>query len=162
MRITDKYVFFWDGIYSQWYNSPMTIDGVTYNCCEQYMMHQKALLFRDFETADKIMATTSPREQKSLGREVKDFDATAWSMMSFGVVYTANIEKFRQNQGLLSAMLATDDRIFVEASPFDKIWGIGRGEDALGVENPASWLGQNLLGWALTLVKRELQAKQSV
>ena len=60
MKITDKYVFFWNGIYSQWYVAPMKIDGIEYNCCEQYMMHQKALTFGDLEIADEILLETNP------------------------------------------------------------------------------------------------------
>lgn len=157
MKVTNKYVFFWNGIYSQWYEAPMTIDGVLYNCCEQYMMHQKALFFGDTETAEKIMLTSHPRDQKKLGREVKNFNKERWDKVNLQIVYKGNYSKFTQNDGLKSALLATGNKILVEASPYDQIWGIGMGEEENGIDNPINWKGQNLLGWAITLVKQELQ-----
>lgn len=156
MRITDKYVFFWDGIYSQWYHSPIMINDVTYNCCEQYMMHQKALFFGDNETAEKIMKTSNPRDQKILGRSVKDFNKDRWDRVNLNIVYRANLAKFTQIKELKEALLSTGNRILVEASPYDQIWGIGMGEEEPGVDNPINWKGQNLLGQAITLVKQEL------
>lgn len=157
MKVTNKYVFFWDGIYSQWYQAPMTIDGVYYNCCEQYMMHQKALFFGDTEIAEKIMLTSHPKDQKQLGRQIRDFNKEKWDRVNLQIVYKGNYAKFTQNQGLMAALVATGNKIFVEASPYDLIWGIGMGEDENGVDDPMNWRGQNLLGWVITLVKQELQ-----
>ena len=156
MRITEKYVFFWNGIYSQWYIAPMTIDGIEYNSCEQYMMHQKALLFGDEETAELIMQEKNPREQKKYGRMIKNFDRAEWDKNCLAIVYEGNFAKFSQNHLLKEEMLATNDRIFVEASPVDFIWGVGLGEEEPDIDNPSFWLGLNLLGQALTLVKQEL------
>jgi ribA/ribD-fused uncharacterized protein len=156
MKITEKYVFFWNGIYSQWYQAPMTIDGVLYNCCEQYMMQQKALFFGDIDTAEKIMLTSHPRDQKELGRQVKNFNVDRWSKVNLRFVYKGNLAKFTQNEELKTELLATTDRLLVEASPYDQIWGIGMGEED-GIDDPINWKGQNLLGWAITLVKKELQ-----
>ena len=156
MKITENYVFFWDGIYSQWHQSPMEIDGVKYNCCEQYMMHQKALLFGDQEIAEKIMNTSSPRDQKQLGRQIRGFDKGRWDAACVSIVYRGNFAKFSQNEELKQDLLATTDRILVEASPYDNIWGIGMGEDEEGVEDPKNWKGLNLLGWSITLVKKQL------
>lgn len=78
MRVTDKYVFFWNGIYSQWYPSPMTIDGIDYNSCEQYMMHQKAITFKDYDIANKILDEDNPGAQKAIGRQIQGFDKTKW------------------------------------------------------------------------------------
>ena len=49
MKTTDRFVLFWNGPFSQWYPSKFTIDGIEYNCCEQYMMAKKALMFGDAE-----------------------------------------------------------------------------------------------------------------
>jgi ribA/ribD-fused uncharacterized protein len=157
MKITDNYVFFWNGIYSQWHKAPMTIDKVEYNSCEQYMMHQKALLFGDNEIAELIMKETNPREQKKYGRMIKNFDKSTWDKNCLAIVYEGNLAKFSQNKDLKEEMLSTGNRLFVEASPFDNIWGIGMSEDSEGIENPSFWLGLNLLGQALTLVKQEIQ-----
>ena len=156
MKITDKYVFFWNGIYSQWHKAPMTIDKIEYNSCEQYMMHQKALLFEDNEIAELIMKETNPREQKKYGRMIKNFDKSVWDKNCLAIVYEGNLAKFSQNADLKEHMLSTGNKIFVEASPLDNIWGIGMAEDAMGIEDPSFWMGLNLLGQALTLVKQQL------
>jgi len=157
MRITDKHVFFWNGIYSQWHKAPMTIDKNEYNSCEQYMMHQKALLFGDEEIADLIMQEKNPKEQKKFGRMIKGFDKALWDKNCLAIVYEGNLAKFSQNPELRYEMLNTGNRIFVEASPLDNIWGIGLDENAEGIDDPSYWLGLNLLGQALNLVKNQLR-----
>jgi hypothetical protein len=157
MRITDKYVFFWSGIYSQWHKAPMTIDRVDFTTCEQYMMYQKAMLFNDKDIAYQILLTNNAKEQKSLGRMVQNFDKAVWDKACLGIVYKGNYAKFTQNEDLREQLLSTGDRILVEASPLDSIWGIGMSEDDAAVENPANWKGLNLLGQAITLVKQELK-----
>ena len=156
MKITENYVFFWDGIYSQWHQASMEIDGIKYNCCEQYMMHQKALLFSDYDTAERIMNSRSPRDQKQLGRQVQSFNKGIWDSACVRIVYKGNYAKFTQNEELKQELLATTDRILVEASPYDNIWGIGLGENEPGVEDPINWKGLNLLGWSITMVKKQL------
>jgi ribA/ribD-fused uncharacterized protein len=156
MRVTDKFVFFWNGIYSQWHLAPMTIGKIEYNSCEQYMMHQKALLFGDDEIADLIMQEENPKEQKKYGRMIRGFDKATWDKNCLAIVYEGNLAKFSQNEDLKAALLLTGDRIMVEASPLDNIWGIGLDENAEGIEDPSYWLGLNLLGQAITLVKGQL------
>jgi ribA/ribD-fused uncharacterized protein len=157
MKVTNKYVFFWSGIYSQWWKADMTIDDVKYNSCEQYMMHQKALTFGDTEIAKLIMTEENPREQKKYGRMIKNFDKGVWDKCCLGIVYKGNYVKFTQNEDLKAALLLTGKRIMVEASPLDNIWGIGMDENDPNVEYPACWKGLNLLGQAITLVKNELR-----
>lgn len=159
MKITDKYVFFWHGIYSQWHKSKMTIDGVEYSSCEQYMMHQKAIVFSDFYIASQILLTDDPKEQKALGRKIQGFNKDIWDSVCLSIVFKGNLAKFSQNESLKADLLSTGNRIMVEASPLDKIWGIGIAEDHPDVESPESWRGLNLLGSALNLVKQELNKK---
>jgi ribA/ribD-fused uncharacterized protein len=121
------------------------------------MMHQKALLFGDTEIAELIMKESNPREQKKYGRMIKNFDKSVWDKNCLAIVYEGNLAKFTQNSDLMSSMLSTGDRIFVEASPLDNIWGIGLEENAEGIEDPSYWLGLNLLGQALTLVKNKIK-----
>ena len=156
MKITDKYVFFWDGIYSQWHKAPMTVNGIEYNCCEQYMMHQKALFFGDDEIAEKVMNTKNPSDQKALGRQIKGFNKERWDKVCLGIVYKGNHAKFTQNPELKEELLGTFDRLMVEASPYDQVWGIGLDENEPGINIAMNWKGQNLLGWAITMVKQEL------
>jgi ribA/ribD-fused uncharacterized protein len=157
MKETNKYVLFWSGIYSQWYKANMKIDDIEYNTCEQYMMHQKALLFEDEEIAEEIMNEQDPSKQKFLGRRIKNFDKTIWDRHCLSIVFKGNLAKFSQNQHLKTALISTGDKIMVEASPKDNIWGIGMHFNDAGVENPANWKGNNLLGQAITLVKNELK-----
>ena len=152
-----QFTFFWQGPFSQWHRANFTIDGVTYNCAEQYMMHQKALLFGDTEIAELIMKESNPREQKKYGRMIRNFDKSTWEKNCLAIVYEGNLAKFTQNSDLMAAMLSTGDRIFVEASPVDHIWGIGMEENEMGIEDPSFWLGLNLLGQALTLVKNKIK-----
>jgi len=157
MRTTNKHVFFWNGIYSQWYLADMVIDGITFNSCEQYMMYRKALLFNDKDTAEEILLEENPREQKKWGRKIKNFDKAIWEQNCLSIVYKGNLAKFTQNQKLQEELLNTEDRFLVEASPLDSIWGIGMAEHDEGVDNPLNWKGLNLLGQALTLVKNQLK-----
>lgn len=159
MKTTDKFIYFWGGIYSQWAVAPMTIDGIEYNTCEQYMMHQKALLFGDTETAEEIMKADHPKDQKALGRLVKNFSESIWKRHCFSIVYRANMAKFTQNEDFKKFMMETGTRTFVEASPDDVIWGIGLHEGAAGIEDVTNWQGTNLLGFALTMVRNKLAEK---
>jgi len=156
MKVTEKYVFFWGDHPSQWYPSPMVIDGITYVTAEQYMMHQKALHFEDFEIAEEVMKTQNPSDQKKLGRKIRNFDKNSWDKVNLQIVYKGNYAKYTQNENLKQLLINTGDRLFVEASPEDVIWGIGLHWSDPNVDNPLLWKGQNLLGWAITLVKQEI------
>jgi len=156
--MSNKFTFFWKGPISQWSKSPfMALDGLMYNCAEQAMMAQKALLFKDEETFKKIMATTSPKEQKALGRQVKNFNQLIWNTMSSLIVYDLNLLKFSQNEKHRQALLDTGDTILVEASPVDKIWGIGMSEDNPECQYMSQWQGENRLGFILTHVREVIK-----
>jgi len=157
MKITDKYVFFWNGIYSQWHPSTFIVDEYEYNTAEKFMMHQKALFFGDEETASQIMRTDRPDEQKALGRQVKNFNSDRWQKVCLGIVYKGNYAKFTQNEDFKKELMETGDRIIVEASPYDQIWGIGMGENEHGIEDPKNWKGQNLLRWVIMMVRQHLK-----
>jgi ribA/ribD-fused uncharacterized protein len=154
--VPQEFHFFWSGPFSQWAKYPMEIDGKTYNTCEQYMMAEKARLFSDAESEAKIMASTNPRQQKSLGRKIAGFDAGRWEEAREEIVYQANLAKFSQNAELRGLLLDTGDRVIAEASPLDAIWGIGMAEDHPNVTDTGRW-GQNLLGKALMRVRDELR-----
>jgi len=162
MRETDKFLFFSDGFFSQFYPSRMKIDDIYYSCSQQYMMYQKALLFQDRDAADKIMETESPAEQKRLGRLVKNFDRDKWDQYCMGIVTTGNFHKFIQNPSLGKQLLETGDKIIVEASPLDKIWGIGKKETDPLIENPENWRGLNLLGTAIMNARSMLRHKLNI
>jgi ribA/ribD-fused uncharacterized protein len=159
MIITDEYVFFFGGICSQWVSSKFTIDGITYNCAEQYMMAKKALLFKDKEQLQKIMNTDNPRDQKHYGRQVMDFDPEKWELVCKKHVYDANYAKFTQNQSMLDELISYGDREIVEASPTDKIWGIGLGLDNKNIYDRRLWNGMNWLGEVIMQVKADIESK---
>jgi ribA/ribD-fused uncharacterized protein len=155
--MSEKFTFFWHGPFSQWLPSRFQVGGFEYSHAEQFMMHGKALLFGDRETGEKILAATTPREQKALGREVKSFDAAVWEMFRESIVYTGNYAKFTQNPDLLQSLLATEGTTLVEASPRDTIWGIGLGEDNPKAKSRTTWRGLNLLGEVLTRLREALR-----
>ena len=152
-----RFTFFLDGPLSQWHPSPFTLNGVGYLCAEQSMMHAKALLFADTEIADAILATPFPYEHKRLGREVRNYREETWARVRHAVVYAGTVAKFTQNADLLGFLLATGDGRIVEASPFDRIWGIGLTADDPRAQKPEQWRGLNLLGDILTEVRDALK-----
>jgi ribA/ribD-fused uncharacterized protein len=152
----NEILFFYGGPCSQWYRSPMMIDGVKYNCAEQYMMAQKALLFGDEDVYFAIMRATDPSEQKMLGRQVRNFDADKWNEVAKEVVYKANLAKFTQNEDLKQWLEKTGDRELVEASPTDCIWGIGLSTTDPRRHDRSQWRGTNWLGEAIMRARKEI------
>ena len=162
-----KYLFFWghqkpkSGVskscLSQWYESPFELDGIQYPTAEHYMMAEKARLFGDNSIALQIASASSPKEVKQLGREVKGFEENTWKANRFNIVVKGNKAKFNQNPELKTFLLNTADQILVEASPVDKIWGVGLAADHQSVGKPSQWKGQNLLGFALMEVRDYLE-----
>jgi ribA/ribD-fused uncharacterized protein len=153
----ENVVLFWSGVLSNWYKSDFNVDGVTYNCVEQYMMQQKAIVFGDIATAAAIMATKSPKNQKALGRAVSNFDATRWSACCQAEVYPGIYSKFKQNNVLQELLLSTGNRIIAEASPFDTVWGIGLAPDNPLALDQKNWRGTNYLGQLLMLAREHLR-----
>ena len=161
MLVTDKYVFFYGGIFSQWAPSVFSIEGITYNCAEQYMMAKKALLFKDKEQLQKIMNTDNPRDQKHYGRQVKDFDPKKWELVCKKHVYNANYAKFTQNKSMLDELLSYGNRELVEASPTDKIWGIGLAVNDPKIHDKSNWQGTNWLGEVIMQVRGDVMNSTS-
>jgi ribA/ribD-fused uncharacterized protein len=158
---TDRFVFFWGGWPSQWFKCQFEIDRVTYNCCEQYMMAEKARVFEDAEALEEILASSNPREQKAIGRRVRRFDESIWTRVCRGIVYEANLAKFSQNPDLEQLLLATGEKLIVEASLTDRIWGIGLAVNDTRAHDPSSWRGTNWLGIAITQVRQSLRHARS-
>jgi ribA/ribD-fused uncharacterized protein len=158
----EQFTFFWHGPFSQWHGCRFKIDGIIYNCAEQYMMAQKAVLFKDEDALAKIMATGSPRIQKGLGRKVRGFNPSKWDACSREIVYRGNWAKFTQNDDLQELLLATKGTTIVEASPSDSIWGIGLGEDDPRAWDRKTWRGKNWLGEVLTRVRDDILKAKAV
>ncbi|WP_422741959.1 NADAR family protein [Micromonospora sp. WMMD754] len=157
---TVKYLHFWGhrpqrdggvgaGCLSQWWPAAFTVDGRRYATAEHWMMWHKATLFGDHEIAERVLTATHPHRAKALGRQVRDFDEATWTARRFDIVVAGSVAKFGQHDQLRRFLLGTGGRVLVEASPTDRIWGIGLAADDPRADDPATWRGANLLGFAL-------------
>ena len=164
-----KYLFFWghrpcpDGrvtasCLSQWWPASFVVDGVRFGSAEHYMMWRKAMLFGDEETAERIVAAGHPRQAKELGRGVRGFDEERWAAERFEIVVAASLAKFGQHPDLAGFLLESAGRVLVEASPVDRIWGIGLAADDPRAGDPGRWQGLNLLGFALMRARASMMA----
>lgn len=156
-RIGNLTAFFGaDDVFSNWHPCRFSYHGVTFSCVEQMMMYAKARLFDDDQSAQKILATRDPMTQKMIGRKVARFDLKTWEARRESIVFVACREKFSQNPGLRSILLASAPTELVEASPYDVIWGVGLGEHDARLPDRSQWRGQNLLGITLMRVRDAL------
>ncbi|WP_373552981.1 NADAR family protein [Haliscomenobacter sp.] len=165
-----KFLFFWGhqpskegeitaSCFSQWWeSSPFVVAGVTYTSAEHWMMAQKALLFGDQTSFDKIIVAKTPAVAKNLGRAVQNFDLALWKEKCFELVTAGNVHKFGQHPDLKTFLLNTQDRVLVEASPLDPIWGIGLAANDPKAQDPEQWKGLNLLGFALMAARDILRS----
>lgn len=151
-----KFTFFFhqSSPFSQWYICNFHDDMYGYNCMEQYMMYHKALLFKDYDTANKIIKFLyTPKQYKQFGRQVKNFDSKIWDQNKIKIVMKGNMLKFGQNPDLKEILLSTKGTMLVEASPYDKIWGCGLSENDNRIHDYKNWTGQNILGSILTVIR---------
>ena len=155
----DKYLFFYgkSSPFSQWFPSTFYYKNIKYVCCEQFMMYQKAILFRDKKSARDILKTKNPRYMKIIGRNIKGFTESKWEQKKRKIVFLGNYLKFSQNHALKLKLLSTKEKTLVEASPWDLVWGIGRNIHDPNISNSSYWRGKNLLGYILVDVRNKLQ-----
>ncbi|MGC5564589.1 NADAR family protein [Streptomyces sp. FR-108] len=171
-----KYLHFWghrpraDGrigssCLSQWWPSPFTVDGVEYRTAEHWMMARKARLFGDAEAERRALDAPSPALAKRAGRLVRGFDEGVWERERFDIVVEGSVAKFASDDELRGFLVGTGvpsgdgwGRVLVEASPVDRVWGIGLTADDERASDPARWLGSNLLGFALMTARDRLRA----
>ena len=165
-----EYLFFWghtpraDGevdasCLSQWYPASFVVEGVRYLTAEHFMMAEKARLFGDLKKLAAILEAATPRDAKALGRKVSPFDQTLWNDRCVDVVVRGNVAKFGADERLRSFLLSTGEKVLVEASPRDTVWGIGLGRDNPKARDPSQWRGRNLLGFALMEARTRLRSK---
>lgn len=165
-----EYVFFWghrqrrDGqidasCLSQWFPAPFELDGVCYRTAEHWMMAGKARLFEDAESLERILAAETPDAAKRLGRRVRGFDEATWERARFELVVAGSVAKFTRHERLGAFLLATADKVLVEASPTDRVWGIGLAREDARAGDPRQWQGENLLGFALMLARDTLRSR---
>ncbi|MCX3058947.1 NADAR family protein [Streptomyces beihaiensis] len=163
-----KYLHFWGhaprrdgtlgaGCLSQWWPSPFTVDGVRYATAEHWMMAAKARLFGDAEAERAALAADHPSQAKKAGRLVRGFDEEIWARDRFDVVVEGSVHKFASDPALRAFLLGTGERVLVEASPVDRVWGIGLAADSEAALDPRRWRGPNLLGFALMAARARLR-----
>lgn len=164
-----KYLCFWghrplpDGrtgpsCLSQWWPSPFTVAGVEYATAEHWMMARKASLFGDAEAEHRVLAAGHPAEAKKAGRLVRGFDEAVWERERSRIVVEGSVHKFASDPALRAYLLGTGERVLVEASPVDRVWGIGLAADDAAATDPERWRGANLLGFALMAARERLRA----
>ena len=157
---TDEYVFFYGSCFSQWAEFKIDIDGIEYNCCEQYMMSEKAKLFKDEVALAAIMKEVDPAKQKAWGKRVKNFNKEEWEKVCKEIVFKANYAKFTQAPFCYRKLMETGNKIIVEASPYDTIWGIGIGCNDARALDPKKWRGTNWLGEAIMKVRETIRQEK--
>ena len=153
MRETDTHIFFWGEEFSNWYDCRFLYKGNKFYNSEQAFMWEKARFFEDGEIAGRILETPNPSVAKRLGRQVKNFDSNKWMNPGYQFMIDVNISKYTQDEELKEKLLSTGNKILVEASPYDAIWGIGLGEGNDEILDENNWKGLNLLGKALMEVR---------
>ena len=164
-----KYIFFWShttsgsiptkSCFSQWYSSPFETEGCKFLTAEHYMMYRKAKLFADSTAMNQVLESIEPGKAKAIGRTVGGFDQAIWEEHRMEIAVSGNVAKFSSNSELKEFLLGTGNRVLVEASPVDKIWGIGLEEKNPLSSDPYKWKGTNLLGFAL-MEARELLSER--
>jgi ribA/ribD-fused uncharacterized protein len=167
-----EFLFFWSHeqqiqgsiggeCFSQWYPAPFELEGVRYATAEHYMMSRKARLFGDDEAARQILASPHPADAKRLGRDVRGFSEAVWVEHRAQIVLEGNLAKFGQNGELRRVLLDSHPYVLAEASPTDRVWGIGLTSDDERAYDPARWRGLSLLGFALMAARSRLGGQQS-
>jgi ribA/ribD-fused uncharacterized protein len=164
-----KFLFFWGhtpkgegsvdaSCLSQWFPRAFEVEGTRYASAEHFMMAGKARLFGDDEMLAEILAARTPADAKAFGRSVRNYDDEAWGRARFDIVVRGSVGKFAAHDDLRAFLLGTGERVIVEASPRDRIWGIGMGASNPDAQHPARWRGHNLLGFALMEARARLHA----
>ncbi|MFJ1736573.1 NADAR family protein [Streptomyces sp. NPDC088254] len=146
---------------SQWWPSPFEVDGVAYATAEHWMMAGKARLFGDAEAERQVLAAGHPAEAKKAGRLVRGFDEATWERERLRIVVEGSVHKFAAHPELRRFLLNTGDRVLVEASPVDRVWGIGLSARDDGAWDPRRWKGPNLLGFALMEARERLRSEDA-
>jgi len=156
----NDYVFFWKSgsPFSNWHPAKYVHDGIEFNCSEQGIMWSKAMLFDDENVASAILRcnSTEQKQMKSLGRDVNHFKERVWKNNKMSIYHTHCYEKFSQNSPLREKILETTGKILAEASPDDRVWGIGLHEKNAKIIIPKKWPGENLLGLLLNNIRDQL------
>ena len=163
MTQQERFTFFWGGPFSQWYGRhPFTVKGIIYNDAETYMMWYKDQVFGSGKLAEEILNASHPRDVKALGRKVPNFNEEIWNAVAKHGVFVGNLAKFTQYPHLTEYILNTRETTLVEASPEDKIWGIGLRAEDPRAQQRETWKGTKWLGEVLTDVREAIWTSQDI
>jgi ribA/ribD-fused uncharacterized protein len=144
------------GEFSNWFPCRFSDGQIIFSNTEQYMMYHKALLFKDKTMADMILKTSSPKLCKQYGRRVENFNNDVWLENCERIVTNGCYLKFSQNEELKQLLLSTGNKMLVEDSPYDKIWGIGMQHTEACKTPMEHWKGENKLGKCLMEVRNSI------
>ena len=169
MKITDKHIFFYVEWLSNFAKTKFTwiAFGETHEffCTEQAFMWAKAKYFGDEEIAEKLLTEhdNNPMVCKQFGRLVKNYDDKMWNLVRYSFMLDVNMCKYQQDEKLKAKLLDPkfDGKTFVEASPTDRIWGIGLGEACPDVDDETKWQGKNLLGKVITQCRKTIKKDEN-
>lgn len=154
MKITDTHIYFWGSHFSNFFPIEFNYKGYTFPTTEHAFMWEKARFFNDSEIAELILKAEHPNGAKALGRKIKNYDNNQWNEVRFDVMYKVNRSKW---QTLKDILIKTGNKIIVEASPMDKIWGVGLSENDPLILDEKNWKGQNLLGKVLMKIRDDFK-----
>ena len=168
MRVTDKHVCFWNEWPSNWHPAEFDVEVNDVKChfynTEQYFMYMKAIVFGDEEIAKQILEDGDPKKVKALGRKIQNYDEAVWNKKRYQIMLKANVAKFSQNEDLKQLLLSPEyeGHGFVEASPYDKVWGVRMYESNPDIDDETKWKGLNLLGKVLDETRRIIIEEDSI
>lgn len=159
MRQTNTHIFFWGSCFSNWFLTSFEYKNELFANSEQALMFEKARLMNDHVSKEKILKENDPKKVKILGRKVAPWDQELWDQKCLELMTDILIAKFGSNENLRSKLLATGEKVLVEASPHDKIWGIGLHYSDDKVLDEKNWKGSNLLGKSLMAARQKLKSE---
>lgn len=155
-------ILFWkpasaNGWLSNWSKHPIQENGVYFKTVEHYIMYRKALLMKDSASATKILDTDMPYRVRQLGRKIVPYDEKTWASNREAIIFDAILLKVEAYPSLKVALVTSGNKTIVEASPYDKIWGVGLAASDPRILLPEYWEGTNLLGEAWMKVRAHLR-----
>ena len=154
-KVTKDQYYFWGGSnpLSNFHKCDFQENDVSFTSVEQYFVYKKAHHFSDEVAKQKVLTLQDPVQIKRT--MIKGYDKAQWAPMSERVMEQGLSLKFHQDEGMKKALLATEHRELIEASPYDSMWGIGIGLHSESLTDKTKW-GSNRLGKLLMEIRERL------
>lgn len=141
---------------SENYAAPFDTEGERFSTVEHYLAWRKAVLFGDAHAAERILRAESPTKAKAIGRSVTPFNDEVWKAHRLEVAVAGNIAKFSAHPELADYLAQTGHKVLADASPIDRVWGIGLAADDPSAKDPQLWPGLNIMGFSLMEARSQL------